>query len=74
MDEVIIDNSLYDRILSGKRINPADYKAIPYWALSANSGYFIFDDRPDENGKYTDNGRIPENAWDVTCIYDGVLG
>ena len=44
------------------------------WMLDGNNGYFITDDRPDEDGKYSDHDRINADAFRATVIYDGVLG
>lgn len=49
------------------------YKEILGWMCCRNNGYFLTDDRPDENGQYTDHGRIVNEAFYASAFFDGVL-
>ncbi len=76
----ISDKKMYEEMkkeleqMSGREFGEYFSESMHIWALSKNSGYFLTDDRPDEDGKYTDHGRIHDGAYLATCIYDGVLG
>ena len=53
---------------------PSEFSYVFAWMMSCNNGYFLTDDRPDEEGRYTDNDRIRADAFRASVIYDGVLG
>lgn len=64
-----------DYALRARGLTEKDYcYHIHDWMMQGNNGYFLTDDRPDENGMYTDNGRIRAGAFRASVIYDGVLG
>ncbi|MCR5676084.1 MAG: hypothetical protein K6G16_10295 [Lachnospiraceae bacterium] len=69
-----IRNDMYERALSYGMVDPVHAERTMLWALSQNSGYFLTDDRPDSHGRHSDHGRVQENAWLATSVYDGVLG
>ncbi len=64
-----------DYALRARELAEKDYcYHIHDWMMQGNNGYFLTDDRPDENGMYTDHGRIRAGAFRASAIYDGVLG
>ncbi len=64
-----------DYILKYRRSKSLDEIHMPVhaWIMQGNNGYFLIDDRPDENGKYSDGGRVRADAFRASVVYDGAL-